>query len=67
MLTQYSIKNEWSQALVAHTCNPSYAGDRDQEDRDLKPAHGNSFQDPSSKIPNTKKGWWSGSSDRDLA
>jgi hypothetical protein len=40
---------------------------RDQEDRDLKPAHGNSFQDPSSKIPNTKKGWWSGSSDRDLA
>jgi hypothetical protein len=29
-------------ALVAHTCNPSYSGDRDQEDHDLKPAQANS-------------------------
>jgi hypothetical protein len=27
---------------VAHTCNPSYSGGRDQEDRDLKSAQVNS-------------------------
>jgi hypothetical protein len=36
---------------VAHACNPSYSGGRDQEDRDLK---GNSSRDPVLKIPNTK-------------
>jgi hypothetical protein len=25
-----------SQALVAHACNPSYSGSRDQEDHNLK-------------------------------
>jgi hypothetical protein len=45
---------------VAHTCNPSYLGGRDQEDRDLKPAKANSLRDPISNI--TKKGWWSSSS-----
>jgi hypothetical protein len=25
---------------VAHTCNPSYSGGRDQENGDLKPAPG---------------------------
>jgi hypothetical protein len=30
------IKN-YSRALVAHTCNPSYLGGRDQEDQDSKP------------------------------
>jgi hypothetical protein len=33
--------------LVEHTCNPSYSGGRDQEDR--KPAQANSSQDPISK------------------
>jgi hypothetical protein len=28
------------QALVAHPCNPSYSGCRDQEDHILKPAPG---------------------------
>jgi hypothetical protein len=28
------------QVLVAHTCNPSYSGDRDQEDLGLKPELG---------------------------
>jgi hypothetical protein len=28
--------------LVAHTCNPSYSGGRDQEDDDSKPAQANS-------------------------
>jgi hypothetical protein len=31
---------------VAHSCNPSYSGDRDQEDGVLKPAHANSSMRP---------------------
>jgi hypothetical protein len=42
--------------LVAHTCNPSYSGGRDQEDRSSKPAQANSSRDPILKIPNTQKG-----------
>jgi hypothetical protein len=30
-----------SQVLVAHACNPSYSGGRDQEDPGSKPAQGN--------------------------
>jgi hypothetical protein len=30
------------QLLVAHACNPSYSGGRDQEDSDLKPVWANS-------------------------
>jgi hypothetical protein len=40
---------------VAHTCNPSYSGGRDQEDHGSKPAQANSSQDPVLKIPNTKR------------
>jgi hypothetical protein len=43
------------QVLVAHACNPSYSGGRDQEDQGLKPAQANSSQDPISKIPITKR------------
>jgi hypothetical protein len=32
--------------LVAHTCNPSYSGGRDQEDRGSKPAQANSSKRP---------------------
>jgi hypothetical protein len=35
---------------VAHTCNPSDSGGRDQEDRGSKPAQANSSGDPTSKI-----------------
>jgi hypothetical protein len=49
-------KKKSSQVLVACPCNPSYMGDRDQEDRGSKPAQVNSLQDPILKIPNTKKG-----------
>jgi hypothetical protein len=28
--SKYKEENEW--APVAHTCNPSYSGDRDKED-----------------------------------
>jgi hypothetical protein len=34
---------------VAHSCNPSYSGGRDQEDHGSKPAQANSLQDPISK------------------
>jgi hypothetical protein len=34
---------------VAHACNPSYSGGRDQEDRGLKPALANSSRDPISE------------------
>jgi hypothetical protein len=39
---------------MAHICNPSYSGGRDQEDCNLKPAQANSSQDPISKNPITK-------------
>jgi hypothetical protein len=42
---------------VAHTCNPSYSGGRDQEDCGLMPAPANSFREPILKIHNTKQGW----------
>jgi hypothetical protein len=41
--------------LVAHTCNPSYSGGRDQEDHGSKPAWGNSSHDPVSTKPITKR------------
>jgi hypothetical protein len=44
--------------LVAQACNPSYSGDRDQEDHCLKPSWTNSLSDPVSKTPITKRGWW---------
>jgi hypothetical protein len=42
---------------VAHTCNPSYSGGRDQEDHGSKPAWTNSSQDPILKTPITQKDW----------
>jgi hypothetical protein len=40
---------------VAHTCNPSYSGGREQEDHDSKPAQANSSGDPISKKQNKTK------------
>jgi hypothetical protein len=40
---------------VAHACNASYSGGRDQEDCSSKPAWANSLQDPISKKSTTKK------------
>jgi hypothetical protein len=34
---------EASQASMAHTCNPSYPGGRDQEDHGSKPTRANSW------------------------
>jgi hypothetical protein len=39
-------KTTKSQAPVAHACNPSYSGGRDQEDCGLKPAWANSSERP---------------------
>jgi hypothetical protein len=44
-------KNKLTQAPVAHTCNPSYSGGRDQEDRGSKPAQENTSWDPIWKKP----------------
>jgi hypothetical protein len=40
---------------VAHACNPSYSGGRDQEDCSSKPAWANSLKDPIWKKKNHKK------------
>jgi hypothetical protein len=37
-LSSVPQKRNGNQALVAHTCNPSYLGGRDQEDHGLRPA-----------------------------
>jgi hypothetical protein len=49
---------------VVHACNPSYSGGIDQEDPSSKPAQANSSGDAVLKIPNAKKGWRSGFSNR---
>jgi hypothetical protein len=46
----------WSWAPVAHSCNPSYSGDRHQEDCGLKPAQANRSKDPISINPSQKIG-----------
>jgi hypothetical protein len=48
------------QVPVTHTSNHSYSGGRDQEDRSSKAAGQTLCEDPISKNPITKKGWWSG-------
>jgi hypothetical protein len=49
--------NQHSQALVAHICNPSYSGGKDQEDCGSKPDQANSSGDPISKENFAKKKW----------
>jgi hypothetical protein len=47
------VLSSW--ALVAHDCNPAYAGGRDQEDQGSMPAQANSSQDPILKKPSQKR------------
>jgi hypothetical protein len=46
---------------VAHTCNPSYSGSRDQDDCSSKPAQAKFAKPYLEKQKSQKKGWWSGS------
>jgi hypothetical protein len=48
------LMQDW--VLVTHACNPSYSGDRDQEDCSSKPAQANSSRDAISNKSFTKKG-----------
>jgi hypothetical protein len=50
-----------SWALVAHSCNPSYSGGRDQEDHSSKPSQANNSGNPILKSSSQKYGWWDGS------
>jgi hypothetical protein len=43
------INRQTRQAPVAHPCNPSYSGGRDQEDCGSRSAWANSSRDPISK------------------
>jgi hypothetical protein len=45
IISEVVIGQEW----VAHACNPSYSGSRDQEDHRSKLAQANSWRDPSQK------------------
>jgi hypothetical protein len=55
--TSISVNTEslFSQALVAHVCNPSYLRGREQEDHSSKPARANSSRDPILKNPTRKR------------
>jgi hypothetical protein len=55
--TRWKEENTSGQALVAHVCNPSYSGSRDQEDQSWKPTQANGPQDRILKILDTNKGW----------
>jgi hypothetical protein len=48
------IKTHFGQAPLAHACNPSYSGGRDQEDCGSKPAWANSSARPYLKKSFTK-------------
>jgi hypothetical protein len=51
----YKKDDRW--ALVAHICNPSYSGQKeDQEDHGSKPSWANSSVRPYLEKPLTKKG-----------
>jgi hypothetical protein len=55
VMVNLPIKSSFrSQASVAHTCNPSFLGDRDQEDHSSKPTWEKSLLDSISKIPSAK-------------
>jgi hypothetical protein len=53
--SQGSRSSHFHWPLVAHACNPSYSGGKDQEDLICKPAWANSSWDPISKNTITKK------------
>jgi hypothetical protein len=58
----FYLKKKSAGHPLTHTCNPTYSGGRDQEDRSSKPTWASSSQDPISKKKKiTKKDLWSDS------
>jgi hypothetical protein len=53
------IKKKEKLGVVPHACNPSYSGDRDQEDRSQLRVR--AYLE---KTHHKRKDWWSGSSDK---
>jgi hypothetical protein len=53
-LSQDVVKRRGSLVLLAHPCNPSYLGGRDQEDHSSKPAWVSRLSNPISKNPSQK-------------
>jgi hypothetical protein len=51
-----SEKGQGKLGTVAHACNPSYSGDRDQEDHGSKPALGRELTRPYLENTQQKKG-----------
>jgi hypothetical protein len=58
------LKEQWGQAEMAHTCNPSYSGGRGLGGLWFEASPGKYFGRHYLKKLITKKGWWSGSSCR---
>jgi hypothetical protein len=54
--TSDGLKGVCSKVLVTHTCNTSFSGGQDKEDRGLKPAWARSSTRPYHKKPFTKIG-----------
>jgi hypothetical protein len=53
----FQLKESWfSQAPVAHACNPSYSGGTNQEDLGLKPTWANILQDPEKTLDKKRAG-----------
>jgi hypothetical protein len=59
---EIKFNKQYSGAPVAHACNPSYSGGRNQEDCSLKPTGANCWPDPISKKKKmiTEKDWQNG-------
>jgi hypothetical protein len=53
LVSSKNVNTGW--VPVAHTCNPSYLGVRDQEDPGSKPAQANSLWDPILKNPSKNR------------
>jgi hypothetical protein len=62
MTTKTMQLKQWaSQAPMAHTCNTSYSGGRDQQNCSSNQPRQIVPQDPISKKPSQNNDWWSGS------
>jgi hypothetical protein len=56
VLKLHKLKLTTGWVSVAHACNPSYSGGNTQEDQVQSQTQANTFREPISKKPFTKKG-----------